>query len=73
QQLHCHVKFPYCGIGSVRCYLIAIDPCPLWAEKKKQMAETSNCSHQPSEDTSEGLSDCPEPPSKGNILKVKQD
>lgn len=28
QQLHCHVKFPYCGIGSVRCYLIAIDPWP---------------------------------------------
>lgn len=35
QQLHCHVKFPYCGIGSVRCYLIAIDPVAPCGPKRR--------------------------------------
>lgn len=73
QRLHCHVKFPYCGIGSVRCYLIAIDLRPLRAQKKKQMVETSNCSHQPTEDNSESLSDSSGTPKKIYILKVAQE
>lgn len=67
RRLHCHVKLPLCGTGSVRCYLIAIDLGQLWAEKKKQMARTSNCSPQPKEDNSESLSDCPETPKKQDI------
>lgn len=71
RQLHCHVKFPYCGIGSVRCYLIAIDLCLLRAQKKKQMVQTSNCSHQPTEDNSETACLTPLGRQKSKILKVE--